>query len=222
MRPKLAVLVLLLFAAIVPARAAEPITIGFAEALTGGLAVVGKSGVLAAQIWADETNSKGGLLGRPVKLVFYDNQSNAANMPGIYTKLLDVDHVDLIVSGYSTNMTAPAMPVAMGHNKLFVSLFCLAVNSEFHYPRYFPCCRPGQIRSTLSRAAISILRWRRIRSRRRSRSWQRTRSSHAMPRTARATMRTLLDCASCMTVHIRRPRRTTRRLCARCAPLPLT
>ena len=59
MRPKLAVLVLLLFAAIVPARAAEPITIGFAEALTGGLAVVGKSGVLAAQIWADEDEQQG-------------------------------------------------------------------------------------------------------------------------------------------------------------------
>lgn len=124
-------------------RAAEPITIGFAEALTGGLAVVGKSGVLAAQIWADEVNAKGGLLGRPVKLVFYDNQSNASNVPGIYTKLLDVDHVDLIISGYATNMTAPAMPIAMGHNKLFVSLFCLAVNSEFHYPRYFSMLPSG-------------------------------------------------------------------------------
>ena len=114
-----------------PARSyAEPITIGFAEALTGGLAVVGKSGVLAAQLWADEINVKGGLLGRPVKLVFYDNQSSASNVPGIYTKLLDVDHVDLIVSGYSTNMTAPAMPIAMGHN-------------EFHYPRYFSMLPTG-------------------------------------------------------------------------------
>ena len=131
--------------ACVPARgrAAEPITIGFADALTGGLAVVGKSGILAAQIWADEVNAKGGLLGRPVKLVFYDNQSNAANVPGIYTKLLDVDHVDLIISGYATNMVAPAMPIAMAHNKLFVSLFCLAVNSEFHYPRYFSMLPTG-------------------------------------------------------------------------------
>ena len=127
-----------------PARGcAQPITIGFAEALTGGLAVVGKSGVLAAQIWADEINAKGGLLGRQVKLVFYDNQSSTSNVPGIYTKLLDVDHVDLIVSGYSTNMTAPAMPIAMGHNKLFVSLFCLAVNTEFHYPRYFSMLPTG-------------------------------------------------------------------------------
>jgi branched-chain amino acid transport system substrate-binding protein len=134
---------LVLLAAVAPAGAAEPIAIGFAEALTGGLAVVGKSGVLAAQIWADEVNAKGGLLGRPVKLVFYDNQSNAANVPGIYTKLLEVDHVDLIVSGYATNMTAPAMPVAIGHNKLFISLFCLAVNSEFHYPRYFSMLPTG-------------------------------------------------------------------------------
>ena len=128
MRPKLAALLAAALLAGLPvgSRAAEPITIGFAEALTGGLAVVGKSGLLAQQIWADEVNAKGGLLGRPVKLVFYDNQSNAANVPGIYTKLLDVDHVDLIVSGYSTNMVAPAMPVAMAHNKVFVSLFCLA------------------------------------------------------------------------------------------------
>jgi branched-chain amino acid transport system substrate-binding protein len=117
--------------------AAQPITIGFAEALTGGLAAVGKSGILAMQIWAEDLNAKGGLLGRPVKLVFYDNQSNPANVPGIYVKLLEIDHVDLVISGYSTNMTAPAMPVVMGHNKLFVSLFCLAVNSEFQYPRYF-------------------------------------------------------------------------------------
>jgi branched-chain amino acid transport system substrate-binding protein len=145
MRQGLAALLTAALLACLPAslRAAEPITIGFAEALTGGLAVVGKSGVLAAQIWANEINAKGGLLGRQVRLVFYDNQSSASNVPGIYTKLLDVDHVDLIVSGYSTNMTAPAMPIAMGHNKLFVSLFCLAVNTEFHYPRYFSMLPTG-------------------------------------------------------------------------------
>jgi branched-chain amino acid transport system substrate-binding protein len=119
------------------ARAADPIQIGFGEAQTGGLAAIGKSGILATQIWAEKVNAEGGLLGRPVKLVTYDTQSAPANVPGIYTKLLDVDHVDLIVSGYSTNMTAPAMPVAMGHNKLYISLFALAANSEYHNPRVF-------------------------------------------------------------------------------------
>jgi branched-chain amino acid transport system substrate-binding protein len=78
-----------------------------------------------------------------VKLVYYDDQSNPATIPGIYTKLLDVDHVDLVVSGYATNMIAPAMPVIIQHNRTFLSLLGLAVNSEFHYPRYFSMTPTG-------------------------------------------------------------------------------
>jgi branched-chain amino acid transport system substrate-binding protein len=122
---------------------AAPITIGFAEALTGSLAAVGKSGILAMQIWAEDINARGGLLGRPVKFTFYDNQSNPANVPGLYVKLLDVDHVDLVISGYATNMAAPAMPVVIAHNKFFLSLFSLAINSEFHYPRVFAMIATG-------------------------------------------------------------------------------
>ena len=114
-----------------------PITIGFSMALTGSLAVNGKSGLLAMQIWAENQNAKGGLLGRPVKLVFYDDQTNPSLVPGIYTKLLDVDKVDLVVSGYGTNIAAPAMPVVIGHNMAFISLFALDINEEFHYDRYF-------------------------------------------------------------------------------------
>src|SRR3984957_12507889 len=116
---------------------AAPITIGFAEALTGGLAAVGKSGLLAMQIWAENINAKGGLLGRPVKLIYYDDQSNPSTVPGIYTKLIDVDKVDLVISGYATNMVAPAMPIVMQNNRLFFGLFSLGVNVEFHYPKYF-------------------------------------------------------------------------------------
>jgi branched-chain amino acid transport system substrate-binding protein len=126
-----------------PSRAAEPITIGFGMGLTGGLAAAGKSALLAMQVWRDDVNAKGGLLGRPVKLVYYDDQSNPATVPGIYTKLLDFDKVDFILSGYGTNLTAPAMPVAMGHNRLFLGLFALAVNSEFHYPKYFSMLPAG-------------------------------------------------------------------------------
>ena len=56
-------------------------------------------------------------------------------MPGIYTKLLDVDKVDLIVGGYGTNMVAPAMPIVMQKKKTFISLFALDVNAEFKYDR---------------------------------------------------------------------------------------
>ena len=125
------------------ARPAEPITIGCGMALTGGLAAAGKTALLAMQIWQDDVNAKGGLLGRPVKLVYYDDQSTPPTVPGIYTKLLDVDKVDLIVSGYGTNMTAPAMPVAIQHDRLFLGLFALAVNAEFHYPKYFSMLPTG-------------------------------------------------------------------------------
>src|SRR5271168_227386 len=121
----------------------EPIRIGFAEALTGSLAAVGKSGILAMQIWAEDINAKGGLLGRPVKLVFYDNQSTSTNVPGLYEKLLDVDHVDLVLSGYATNMAAPAMPVVIAHNKFYLSIFSLAINAPFHYPRVFAMIATG-------------------------------------------------------------------------------
>ncbi|HEX7969964.1 MAG TPA: amino acid ABC transporter substrate-binding protein [Stellaceae bacterium] len=119
------------------ARAAEPIRIGFGMALTGGLAGNGKAALIAMQIWAEEVNAKGGLLGRPVQLVYYDDQTNPATVPGIYTKLLDIDKVDLVVSGYGTNLQAPAMPIIMQHGMAFVGLFGLAVNDQFHYDRFF-------------------------------------------------------------------------------------
>src|ERR1700758_5648090 len=84
--------------AVAEAPSGPPVTIGFSMPLTGGLAVNGTSGLLAMQIWAEDTNEKGGLLGRPVKLVYYDDQTNPSLVPGIYTKLLDVDKVDLVVS----------------------------------------------------------------------------------------------------------------------------
>ena len=106
-------------------------------ALTGSLAVNGKSGLLASQIWAEDVNKKGGLLGRPVKLVFYDDQTNPSLVPGIYTKMMDVDKVDLVVSGYGTNIAAPAMPVVIAHKATFISLFAIDINEEFKYPKYF-------------------------------------------------------------------------------------
>ncbi len=129
-----------------PAQAApagKPIVIGFSMSLTGGLAANGKAALLAMQIWAAQTNAKDGLLGRPVKLDYYDDQSNPALVPGIYTKLLDVDHVDIVVSAYATNIIAPAMPIVMAHHKMFLALLGLAVNSQFHYDRYFSIVPTG-------------------------------------------------------------------------------
>jgi len=121
----------------VAAQSGPPIKIGYSMAMTGGLGPNGKSALLAQKIWEEEVNAKGGLLGRQVKLVYYDDQSNPSTVPGIYTKLLDVDKVDLVIGGYATVMLAPAMPIMMQRKKLFIGLLGLGVNSEFNYPNYF-------------------------------------------------------------------------------------
>jgi branched-chain amino acid transport system substrate-binding protein len=127
----------LAFAGAAWAQSGEPITIGYSMALTGGLAPNGKSALLAQKIWEEDVNAKGGLLGRPVKLIYYDDKSSPAEVPSIYTKLLDIDKVDLIIGPYATAIIAPAMPIVIQRKKTFIGLLGLAVNSEFNYPNYF-------------------------------------------------------------------------------------
>ena len=82
----------------VNAMAQKPIKIGIGIAHTGPLAGGGKAALLALKMWRDDVNARGGMLGRPVELIAYDDQSNPATTPGIYAKLLDVDKVDLIIA----------------------------------------------------------------------------------------------------------------------------
>jgi len=119
------------------ARAQAPLKIGFGMAMTGGLSANGKPALLALQIWKDDVNKKGGLLGRQVELVYYDDQTNPATVPGLYTKLLDVDKVDLVISGYGTNLIAPLMPIAMERKLTIIGMFGLANNEKYQYPNYF-------------------------------------------------------------------------------------
>ena len=121
------------------AQTGQPIRIGYSMALTGGLAPNGKSALLAQQIWAEDVNAKGGLLGRPVRLVYYDDQTNPATVPGIYTKLIDVDKVELIIGPYGTNLQA----IAMQRKKVFITLLGTAVNSAFNYVNYFSMVPTG-------------------------------------------------------------------------------
>jgi branched-chain amino acid transport system substrate-binding protein len=116
--------------------AADPVKIGFSIPQTGGLAAIGLQALLTMQLWSDDVNKRGGLLGRPVQLVTYDDQSNPANVPRIYTKLIDVDKVDLIVTN-GTNLTVPAMPIAMQRGMMVLTMLALAINDKFKYPRFF-------------------------------------------------------------------------------------
>ena len=133
----------LLLAGAAWAQSGEAIKIGFSMALTGGLAPNGKSALLAQKIWEEDVNAKGGLLGRPVKLIYYDDKSSPAEVPSIYTKLLDIDKAELIIGPYATAMIAPAMPIVIQRKKTFIGLLGLAVNTEFNYPNYFAMIPSG-------------------------------------------------------------------------------
>src|SRR3984885_2276911 len=125
------------------ANAADPIRVGMSMALTGGVAPIGKQVLTALQIWRDDVNANGGLLGRPVELVFYDDQSNPANVPQLYTKLIDVDKVTLVIGPYATNMVAPAIPIMMQHKMTTIGILANAANSRFHYDQYFSMLPTG-------------------------------------------------------------------------------
>ena len=126
-----------------PVAQAKNIKIGFSMALTGALAGGGKQALEAMKIWRDDINAKGGMLGRQVELKYYDDQTNPKNVPGIYAKLLDIDKVDFIVSGYGTNLIAPAMPVAIDRDVVFMGLFGMNNNKKWKYEKYFQILPAG-------------------------------------------------------------------------------
>jgi branched-chain amino acid transport system substrate-binding protein len=81
----------------------SPIRIGYSLSLSGPVAENTRSARLAHQLWEEDINRKGGLLGRNVQLICMDDQSSPSNVLEIYKKLLDEEKVDLLLGGYGTN-----------------------------------------------------------------------------------------------------------------------
>jgi len=115
----------------------SPFRIGYCLSLSGALASNGKTARLAHQIWQQNVNKNGKLLGRPVELVCLDDQTNPNLVADLYKRLLDVEKVDAVIGGYGDNSVAPAMPLIMERKRFFLSLMALAVNAKFNYPQYF-------------------------------------------------------------------------------------
>src|SRR6516164_427233 len=114
-----------------------PIRVGMSMPQTGGLAGGGKASLLGIEIWRDDVNARGGLLGRKVELLVYDDKSSAAETPAIYAKLLDVDKVDLLFAPYATVPTAPLMPMVKQRGLLLMGNFSFQVNSKIHHDMWF-------------------------------------------------------------------------------------
>ena len=121
----------------------QPIRVGYCLSLTGPVAGNTRSARLAHDIWREDVNKRGGLLGRPVELVCYDDQADASRVPDLYKRLMDEDKVDLVLGGYGTNTILSAMPLIIERQRFLVGLMGLGVNNAFAYPGYFAMIPTG-------------------------------------------------------------------------------
>jgi branched-chain amino acid transport system substrate-binding protein len=90
----------------------RPVKVGFSMSLTGQYAETGKYQHEGYELWKKHVNARGGLLGRPVELVFYDDKSDPATAAKLFEKLITDDKADLIIGPYSSATTATAGQVA--------------------------------------------------------------------------------------------------------------
>ena len=95
-----------------PSSAGSPITVGFSVSLTGDFSGDGKAVLQGYKLWASHINSHGGLMGRKVKLIWYDDASSETQLATNYTKLMTSDKVDLAFGPFSSLLTIPAGRVA--------------------------------------------------------------------------------------------------------------
>jgi branched-chain amino acid transport system substrate-binding protein len=136
--------------------AADPLRIGLSISLTGPTAPAGKQVLAGLEIWREDINAKGGLLGRPVQFVYYDDQGNPANGPGIYEKLMGIDKVDLLLGPYSTQVIAATLPTIMQKNRTTLGIFGLGSNNAFHYSRYFSMNSQGPSPANYSKCVFDL------------------------------------------------------------------
>ena len=124
--------------------ASTSIRIGYCLSLTGPLAANSRSARLAHEIWRDDVNANGGLLGRPVELICLDDEADPALGERLYAHLIDDEEVDLVVGGYGTASLLVAMPEIIRRKRYFVGLMGLGANNELDYPNYFAMIPTGR------------------------------------------------------------------------------
>jgi len=98
----------------------EPIVIGISLPITGDFAQPGKEAMRGYRIWAQMTNASGGLLGRPVKLIIRDDQSDQNTVVSDYNRLITEDKVDLLLGTFSSLLNLPASAVAEKNQMVYV------------------------------------------------------------------------------------------------------
>jgi branched-chain amino acid transport system substrate-binding protein len=104
------------------AMAADPIKIGSVLSVTGPAAFLGDPELKTLQMYVEDINKKGGVLGRNLELVHYDDGSDAGKANGFGKRLIDDDKVDIIVGGTTTGATMSMVPLVEKAGVPFISL----------------------------------------------------------------------------------------------------
>lgn len=118
---KLAVAATVLMSAMA-AFAADPIKIGSVLSVTGPAAFLGDPELKTLQMYVDELNKNGGVIGRQLQLVHYDDGSDASKANGFAKRLIEDDKVDILVGGTTTGSTMSMVPLVEKAGMPFISL----------------------------------------------------------------------------------------------------
>lgn len=121
----------------------QPIRIGYCLSLSGPVSGNTRSARLAHEIWREDINRRGGLLGHPVELVCYDDEGDASRVAPLYKRLIEEDRVDLVIGGYGTNTVLAALPEIIARKRFFVGLMALGANNELAYENYLAMIPTG-------------------------------------------------------------------------------
>jgi len=103
------------------AEAQQPVRIGIAVSRTGNLADSAEHYWKGLELWAEQANARGGLLGRKIEFVQYDDRSDPATAARLYERLITNDNVDLLIAPMGSAATATATPVAEKHKRVIIN-----------------------------------------------------------------------------------------------------
>lgn len=119
------------------AQSQAPLVVGSSLSLTGPLSATAMTHKLVGEIYVDQLNARGGLLGRKVEWVVKDDQSKPDLARTLYEQLITSDKVDLLIGPYGTGTILSAMGVAQRYNKVIVN-HTLGIPSLSKYEMAFP------------------------------------------------------------------------------------
>ena len=120
----------------------SPIRIGSTLALTGPLAATSLVHKVVGEIYVEQLNKRGGLLGRQVEWIVKDDQSKPDLARTLYEQLVTSDKVDLLMCPYATGAILSAMGVAQRYNKVLVH-HTFGIPSMAKYEMQFPAWSLG-------------------------------------------------------------------------------